>query len=214
MEFKLLITSPKRLLFALFYKIYLGKFGWKSIVIKPLRINGHKRIFIGNSVIVNYKSWLAATSETGHTRSQLIIEDGCKIGSFNHIYATKEVILRKNVLTADKVYISDNLHSYEDINTPVVFQPVKQIGIVEIGEGSWIGENACIIGAKIGKHCVIGANSVVTKDIPDYCVVVGAPAKIIKRYDFNTCTWQRIELSKADEMGRGGGKIDYFVLAA
>lgn len=50
-----------------------------------------------------------------------------------------------------------------------------------IGEGSWIGENVCVCGANIGKHCVIGANSVVTKDIPDYSVAVGCPARIIKK---------------------------------
>ena len=52
-----------------------------------------------------------------------------------------------------------------------------------------MGENVCIIGASVGKHCVIGANSVVTKDIPDYSIAVGTPAKIIKRYDFNKERW-------------------------
>ena len=52
---------------------------------------------------------------------------------------------------------------------------------VFIGEGSYIGINAVIVGnIKIGKHCVIGANSVVTKNVPDYCVAVGSPAKVIK----------------------------------
>jgi acetyltransferase-like isoleucine patch superfamily enzyme len=68
-------------------------------------------------------------------------------------------------------------------------QPIQQIHEVEIGEGAWIGENVCIIGASVGKGCVIGANSVVTKNIPDYCVAVGAPAKIIKRYSFELNEW-------------------------
>jgi len=63
---------------------------------------------------------------------------------------------------------------------------------VSIGDGSWIGENVCIVGATIGKNCVIGANSVVTKNIPDFCVAVGIPARIIKRYDLNKCAWIRI----------------------
>lgn len=53
---------------------------------------------------------------------------------------------------------------------------------VSIGDGSYIGINAVIVGnVKIGKHCVIGANSVVTKDVPDYCVAVGSPARVIKK---------------------------------
>ena len=63
---------------------------------------------------------------------------------------------------------------------------------VTIGEDSWIGENVCICGASIGKHCVIGANSVVTKDIPDYCVAAGIPAKVIKKYNFEKNSWDRI----------------------
>ena len=63
---------------------------------------------------------------------------------------------------------------------------------MEIGDGSWLGTHVVIAGnVKIGKHCVIGANSVVTKDIPDYCVAAGIPAKIIKKYNFDTCTWDR-----------------------
>jgi len=78
----------------------------------------------------------------------LIIEDGCVLGHFNHIYATKSIIFHKDVLTADKVYISDNLHGYEDISIPIKDQPVIQNGMVEIGEGTWLGENVCVLGAK------------------------------------------------------------------
>ena len=76
---------------------------------------------------------------------------------------------------------------------------------VEIGEGSWLGENVCVLGAIIGRHCVIGANSVVTKDIPDYSIAVGAPAKVIKRYDFTTNSWQKIDTKKSIEEANGGG---------
>lgn len=58
-----------------------------------------------------------------------------------------------------------------------------------IGEGSWLEVNVCVMGATIGKHCVVGANSVVIHDIPDYCVVVG----IVKRYDFATKQWRKTD---------------------
>ncbi|MCK4619283.1 MAG: hypothetical protein KAT52_05010 [Desulfobacterales bacterium] len=64
---------------------------------------------------------------------------------------------------------------------------------VYIGNNSWIGQNVTIIGVKIGKHCVIGANSVATKDIPDYCVAAGSPAIVKKRYNFETNEWQRVD---------------------
>lgn len=177
-----------RILKAAFCKLRYKNFGWLSYINNPLRIDGAKHIYIGNRCTIQYKTWLAANPLTGET-AKLIIEDGCNIGNFNHIYATHAIILHKNVLTADKVYISDNLHGYEDISIPICRQPIVQKNDVEIGEGSWLGENVCVIGAKIGKHCVIGANSVVTKDIPDYCVAVGAPARIIKKFDFSVNKW-------------------------
>jgi len=65
---------------------------------------------------------------------------------------------------------------------------------VHIGEGTWLGTNVVIVGSiSVGKQCVIGANSVVTKDIPDYSVAVGIPAKVIKRYDFEQQQWVKIQ---------------------
>lgn len=183
------ITGMRRI----YYYLKFAHFGKHSYLIHPLQIKGGKSIYIGDNVSIQYKTWLASIPLTGEVQSQLVFEDGCTIGHFNHIYATKSIILRKNVLTADKVYISDNLHSYEDINTPIVQQPILQNGTVEIGEGSWLGENVCVLGANVGKHCVIGSNSVVTKDIPDYSVAVGAPAKVIKRYNFMKKEWCKID---------------------
>ena len=204
---------PFRIIKAYYYKIVFGQFGWLSYINNPLRIDGYKHIYIGNRCTIQYKTWLAANPLTGET-ARLTIEDGCNIGSFNHIYATHAIILHKNVLTADKVYISDNLHGYEDITIPICRQPIVQKTVVEIGEGSWLGENVCVIGAKIGKHCVIGANSVVTKDIPDYSIAVGAPAKIIKQYDFYENKWKRFDGKKGDEAPMGGGNFISFILAA
>lgn len=87
------------------------------------------------------------------------------------------------MLLSPNVYITDCDHEYRDIEVPVIDQGIVQKGqIVSIGDGSYIGINAVIVGnVKIGKHCVIGANSVITKDVPDYCVAVGSPAKVIKR---------------------------------
>lgn len=185
-------TALKLRFITLLYKYRFKSFGKKSYLHSPLKIDGIENIEIGNGVSIAYKTWLAAVPLTGE-KSKLIIEDGVNIGNFNHIYATQSIIIRKDVLTADKVYISDNLHGYEDINSPIIKQPIVQKKEVEIGEGSWLGENVCIIGASIGKHCVVGANSVVTKDFPDYCVIVGVPAKIVKRYCFEQQKWRKTD---------------------
>ncbi|RAJ33459.1 acyltransferase [Pedobacter cryoconitis] len=173
-----------------YYKWIFRSIKSRSVLRSILKIEGAKNIDIGNHVIIGYKGWLAAVPHTGSMICELIIGDGCRIGNFNHIYATKSIIIEKYVLTADKVYISDNLHGYENINIPILQQVIQQKNTVIIGEGAWLGENVCILGASVGKNSVIGANSVVTRNIPDYCVAVGSPAKIIKRFCFNSNKWK------------------------
>ena len=169
------------------------KMGKGSVILSPLHIDGAKNITIGENTIIQYKSWLVALPLTGENKANLKIGNGCAIGHFNEIYATKSIIIEDNVLTADRVYISDNLHGYEEIDKPILKQPIKQIGTVRIGEGSWLGVGVCVLGANIGKHCIIGSNAVVTHDIPDYSVAVGIPAKIIKRYSFSNAIWEKID---------------------
>jgi acetyltransferase-like isoleucine patch superfamily enzyme len=181
-------------LFAAYCSIYYGflfaQFGKKSLLFKPTNIDFPKRIFIGSNVYIAHYGWLAANPLTGNQQCKLIIGDGTSIGRFCHIYATSKIEIGKNVLMAEKIYISDNLHSYTDITMPVIKQPIVQINEVTIGDGAWVGENVCIIGACVGKNSVIASNAVVTKNIPDYCVAAGVPAKIIKRYNFDTKIWQ------------------------
>lgn len=162
-----------------------------AIILKALRIDGKSNISIGERVVVQRMTWLAAVPLTGLSECNLRIGAGSVIGNFNHIYATGTISIGENVLTADKVYISDNLHGYQNPDLPVLAQPVQQLQPVTIGDGSWLGENVCVIGANIGCHCIVGANSVVTHDIPDYSVAVGVPAKIIKKYNHKTKKWEK-----------------------
>lgn len=175
------------------HRYRFGNWGRHVSVVSPLRVSGKRNIFIGSNVKIEYKTWLVAKPIAIDEKVELIIGDGCVIGHFNHIYATKSVVIEKNVLTADKVYISDNQHGYDDVNQPILKQPVKQCKSVKIGEGSWLGENVCVMGATIGKHCVIGANSVVINDIPDFSVAVGSPARVVKKYNFVYRQWVKNE---------------------
>lgn len=174
---------------SIIYKSKLTSFGYKSQIISPLCIRGG--VVIGNNTIIQYKSWIEANPLTGEAKAEVKIGNDCTIGHFNEIYATKSIVLEDNVLTADRVYITDNLHGYQNVELPVIKQSIKQVGTVRIGEGSWLGVGVAVIGANIGKHCVIGANAVVTHDIPDYSVAVGIPAKVIKRYNFSTERWEK-----------------------
>lgn len=162
--------------------------GSHTLIFDPMRLDNINSIYIGNNVFISYGSWIIGNKSEYIT---LEINDGVNIGNFAHIVALHNVKIEKSVLIADKVFITDSTHCYDDINLPIKEQGMENISKVEIGEGSWIGENVCIIGCEVGKHCIIGAGSIVTRDIPDYCIAVGNPAKIIKRYDKISKKWEK-----------------------
>lgn len=187
------LNQVRRLVFRLTVAPFFGSFGRRSTVLRPSGIEGIANIHVGDRVYVSDGSLLAAVPHTGAGRCELRIGDGCRLGRNNHLYATESVVFEDDVLTANNVYVSDNAHSFEDVDLPVRLQPIRQLAPVRIGRGSWLGQNVCVIGASIGKGCVVGSNSVVLDDVPDYTVVVGAPARPIRRHDPAQRRWERVQ---------------------
>lgn len=173
------------------YRYTFGNYGKNSIIRHPLEINNRKQISIGNNVYVGEYAWIMARGNQD-SDIKLIINDNTQIGHYVHIVASELIKIENDVLIADKVFISDCTHNYNDIDIAVLKQGISVLKPVSIGEGTWIGEGVCVCGADIGRHCVIGANSVVVNDIPDYCVAVGSPAKVIKRFNLLNNKWERV----------------------
>ncbi|RRK32483.1 acyltransferase [Schaedlerella arabinosiphila] len=158
-------------------------FGNKSKVIKPMRVIGKKYITIGKNVIINngirleaIDKWLDETYDP-----EIIINDGVAIGQNCHITAANRIFIGRGSSIMPDVLITDIEHMY--IQGKSLSETNIEVGLVEIGEFVTIGMGARIIGHRklhIGDNAVIGANSVVTKDIPDNTVAVGVPARIIK----------------------------------
>ena len=160
----------------------------KNIYIgKQVSIVGGRKINLKSNVIIRPYVDLWCTGN-------ILIDEGSEIGTRSRISVANELQIGKNVLISPNVYITDCDHEYRNINLPIMQQGiVSNNNKVEIGDGSYIGIHAVIVGnVKIGRHCVIGANSVVTKDVPDYCVAVGSPAKIIKRYYPEIGEWRKV----------------------
>ncbi|HKK62215.1 MAG TPA: acyltransferase [Bacteroidales bacterium] len=101
------------------------------------------------------------------------------------------VVVGSSVRLAQYVVVSGLNHNYENIEKPISDQGVSTAGVV-IGDGSWIGANAVILpGVKVGRNSVVAAGSVVTRDVPDYSVVAGNPARIKRRFSTKTAKWER-----------------------
>ncbi len=112
----------------------------------------------------------------------LRVGDRCVIGRGSHIVAHHSIEIGDDVYTGPYVYITDQNHKYEDIDTPIGRQwPVNSA--VRIGAGSWLGTGAVILpGAVVGRNVVVAAGSVVRGEVPDNCVVAGVPAKIVRQH--------------------------------
>jgi acetyltransferase-like isoleucine patch superfamily enzyme len=102
------------------------------------------------------------------------------------------VTVGDDVLLAQNIIVSGLNHGYEDISKPISLQPVSTKEIT-IKDEAWIGANSVILsGITIGKHAVVAGGSVVTKDVPDYTIVAGNPAKPVKKYDVDLKKWVRV----------------------
>lgn len=164
-------------------------FGKNSIIKGPMKVWNRDCIEIGNDTFIAENSFLAI-SKTRERVPLFKVGANCCVGSNFFVACIDEIIIENNVLFSDRVFISDHIHGYMDINVPIIKQSLVSRGKVLIKEGSFIGINSVIMpGVTIGKNSVIGASSVVIKDIPDYCVASGNPAKIIKKYDHIEKKW-------------------------
>ncbi len=111
----------------------------------------------------------------------LVVGDNCAIGAYTILTSIGGIILGDSVLIAGNCYIGGGRYHLEDIDVPIAKQGLYSRGPVKIGDGSWIGASVTILdGVTIGKGCVIGAGSVVTKDIPDYAIALGSPAEVVR----------------------------------
>lgn len=120
------------------------------------------------------RSWICSKLFK-HTGSNIVIKHGAYFGDGQNI------VMGDYVLMGPEVVIYSSMHAYDDLSTPIMMQGSKPVKPVTIGNDVWVGLRAVIMpGVKIGNHVIIGSGAVVTKDIPDYAVVGGVPAKIIR----------------------------------
>ena len=155
----------------------------------PERISIGKNTKFGNWIFLtawdSYHCIIDGKDTIQKLSPDITIGENCSFGAFNHITCTNRVAIGNGVLTGKWVTITDNSHGDTDLDTlriRPVLRKIESKGPVIIGDNVWIGDKATILpGVTIGEGSVIAANSVVTKDVPAYCVVAGNPAKIIKQ---------------------------------
>ncbi|WP_010182463.1 acyltransferase [Aquimarina agarilytica] len=172
----------------LVYKFYFGSFGFPSYIGKPLIIKKSRKIFIGKRVRI----YPGVRLEVVSNNSAIVIRDNVSIGNNLHVVSNDDkLVINKDVTISANVFITNTEHNYQDISVHIMEQKLINKKTV-IGENCFIGYGAVIqAGTILGKQCIVGANSVVRGDFPSYSVIVGAPARIVKRFNVETKKWQK-----------------------
>lgn len=174
----------------------------------PRRIINPEKMFLGNDIWLGPGSLLIAITHYP-TISMRHPEKEQPRQSFNpkitignrvtstanlQIAAMSEITIEDDVLFASNINITDGLHGYGNASEPYKYQRMSKVAPILIERGCWIGQNVVILpGVTIGEFTIIGANSVVTRSIPDRCIATGAPARVIKKWDETAQRWASVE---------------------
>lgn len=187
--------SIRLVLSVIFTKIFFPK---ARLIRLPFDLRNKKYINLGHKLTTGFGCRIEAYPLNKNAECCITFGNNVEINDYVHIASALNVEIGNDVLIASKVYISDINHGkYRGENQDSPYSKPNDRSLsaekITICDNVWIGESCCILpGVSIGKGSIIGALSVVTKDIPEYSIAVGAPAKVIKKYDFDTQSWMLI----------------------
>lgn len=187
-----LITSKQnprpRLWVRWFLNPFLHKKGKGTVIRRRTRID----VFPWNKFVMGQSCTIEDFVTINNGVGEVIIGDNSRIGMGNTLIGPLSI--GKDVIFAQNIVLSGLNHGYLDVHTPIRKQAVTKSPI-KIEDEVWIGANAVVVaGVTIGKHSVIAAGSVVTKDIPPYSVAVGNPCRVIKKFNFDTDKWEKVNI--------------------
>lgn len=173
---------------ALLYKPFFGNISVPTYIGKPCFIEGCKKISIGKRVRIFPGIRMEAIED-----GRIDIGDNTAIEQNVHITSQGDILrIGKDVTILANTFVTNLDHEYMDISKSVLEQGVI-VRKTEIRDGCFIGYGAAIqAGTILGKHCIIGASSVVRGEFPDYSVIVGNPARVIKKYNIETKNWEKV----------------------
>ena len=165
------------------------------LIRRPFYLRGSRYISFGFGMTTGTGVRIDALS--ANKNIVLKFGDGIQLNDNVHIAASKSVTIGNRVLIASKVFISDHNHGtyggnndHSDFCVAPAERPLEEKAVI-IKDDVWIGEHVCILpGVTIGKGAIIGAGAIVTRDVPEACIAIGNPARVVKRFNALTKKWE------------------------
>lgn len=181
-----------------------ARFGERSYLVPPIRVWNPQFMEIGSGVVLLETGFLSAEPGPSGEDPRLVIGDRTNISPGFTIAAVGDVILGDDCLVAARAFIGDASHAFEDPTRPIIEQGMTESRGIVVGDGSFIGIGSVILpGARIGRGVMVGAGSVVRGEVPDHTVVVGNPARVVRRYEPER-GWVAVDEGEADHGDRTG----------
>jgi len=164
-------------------------------ILPGTEITGGHRLAIGDGVFVGRDTQIMIAADRAAPGPMIVLGRGTSINRRNLIAAVNEIVFGEFVLTAPNCYFADASHEFRQVGLPITMQGLMPSdGRLEIASHAWIGMNAALVGnVRVGVGTVVGSNAVVNRSIPDYCVAVGQPARVVRAYDCAVREWVRVE---------------------
>jgi acetyltransferase-like isoleucine patch superfamily enzyme len=175
-----------------------ARFGAGSKIYAPFLVSCADRIYIGENVHISHWAYLSVADEYLGRRydPHLIIADGAMIGSHCVIACIGRIEIGPGAALAQRVYVGDTYHDYQDPHTAIMMQPMAEPEPVKIEAGAFVGVGSAVMpGVTIGERAFIAANTVVTEDVPPNTVFAGNPGRVIKRWDPDSEAWVSPDLA-------------------
>lgn len=186
-----------RLKTRVWYANVFNSVGAKTTIYRPILLTNVHCASIGQRVLIRSGARIELIVTDPAAPPRLAIGNDVSIEQNVHIICGSSIEIHDGAAITGNCAIVDVEHPYDDVNDQTrIGERLRMRGNrVVIGQGAFIGFNSIVLpNVTIGRNAVVGAHSVVTRDVPDYCVVAGNPARIIKRFNFETRSWDREDL--------------------
>jgi acetyltransferase-like isoleucine patch superfamily enzyme len=175
----------KNIIKAILYRPRLGKLGRNSNILLPRDIKNGKLIEVGHNCHIGKSLVMEPIAGYGDQvfKPKIIIGNDVYIGRYCQIFCVDTVKIDDGCVLSEYIYISDSAHGFDPDAGLIMQQELESKGPIYLGRNTFVGYGVSIMpGVSLGRNCVVGINSVVTRSFPDFSMIAGSPAKLIKRY--------------------------------